>query len=334
MLGDALEALRIVAVLACPAVPTTCRRCGGASASPDRLDQRCPRPRLGRLPRGPAGGEGPSAVPPPGSRCTGGPVSRWTDDHCHLGSDVHEAARRRGRRHVAEARAAGVERLVTVGTDAVRSAEAVAPQRGIRRGVGHRRRAPPRGPPRARRARRLLDAPARAPAERRSWSRGRVRARLPLRPLAPAGAAGRVRRPDRAGPRARPGPGDPHARPGTTRSTSSTPRACRRARCSTASPAGPTRRGRASTGAATCRSRASSRSGRPTTSAPRRPCARSTGCSSRPTAPSWHPCPTAAGQPPALVPLVGAAVADAMGVAVDEVAAATWANAESLYRLR
>lgn len=36
---------------------------------------------------------------------------------------------------------------------------------------------------------------------------------------------------------------------------------------------------------------------------------------------------------PALVPVVGAAVAEAMGVEVDEVAAATWANAERLYCL-
>ena len=36
---------------------------------------------------------------------------------------------------------------------------------------------------------------------------------------------------------------------------------------------------------------------------------------------------------PALVPLVGAAVAEAMGVAVDAVAAATWANAERVYGL-
>jgi TatD DNase family protein len=41
------------------------------------------------------------------------------------------------------------------------------------------------------------------------------------------------------------------------------------------------------------------------------------------------------GQPnrPALVPLVGAAVAAVRGVEVDEIAAATWANAEAFYRL-
>jgi len=51
---------------------------------------------------------------------------RWTDDHCHLGWDVDEEVDAgEVDAMVAEARAAGVERLVTVGTDALRSAEAV-----------------------------------------------------------------------------------------------------------------------------------------------------------------------------------------------------------------
>jgi TatD DNase family protein len=51
---------------------------------------------------------------------------RWTDDHCHLGWDVDEAVDAgEVDAMVAEARAAGVERLITVGTDARRSAEAV-----------------------------------------------------------------------------------------------------------------------------------------------------------------------------------------------------------------
>ena len=51
---------------------------------------------------------------------------RWTDDHCHLGWDVNdEVDANEVDAMVAEARAAGVERLVTVGTDALRSAEAV-----------------------------------------------------------------------------------------------------------------------------------------------------------------------------------------------------------------
>lgn len=54
-------------------------------------------------------------------------MARWTDDHCHLGWDgdgpadpaIVDAM-------VTDARAAGVERLITVGTDATRSADAVA----------------------------------------------------------------------------------------------------------------------------------------------------------------------------------------------------------------
>jgi TatD DNase family protein len=51
---------------------------------------------------------------------------RWTDDHCHLGWDVDEQVdAAEVDAMVAEALDAGVERLVTVGTDALRSAEAV-----------------------------------------------------------------------------------------------------------------------------------------------------------------------------------------------------------------
>jgi TatD DNase family protein len=51
---------------------------------------------------------------------------RWTDDHCHLGWDVNEDVDAdEVDAMVAEARAASVERLVTIGTDALRSAEAV-----------------------------------------------------------------------------------------------------------------------------------------------------------------------------------------------------------------
>jgi len=52
---------------------------------------------------------------------------RWTDDHCHLGWDgdgvPHPAL---ADPHVAEAREAGVERMVTVGTDLAHSAAAIA----------------------------------------------------------------------------------------------------------------------------------------------------------------------------------------------------------------
>jgi TatD DNase family protein len=52
---------------------------------------------------------------------------RWTDDHCHLGWDGEGPADPAlADDLVADARAAGVERLITVGTDRARSADAVA----------------------------------------------------------------------------------------------------------------------------------------------------------------------------------------------------------------
>ncbi|MGH9230553.1 MAG: TatD family hydrolase [Acidimicrobiales bacterium] len=52
---------------------------------------------------------------------------RWTDDHCHLGWNVDEEVDAgEVDAMVTEAREAGVERLITVGTDAARSADAVA----------------------------------------------------------------------------------------------------------------------------------------------------------------------------------------------------------------
>ena len=52
---------------------------------------------------------------------------RWTDDHCHLGWDGDAPADPAlADEMVADARSAGVERLVTVGTDVRRSADAIA----------------------------------------------------------------------------------------------------------------------------------------------------------------------------------------------------------------
>jgi TatD DNase family protein len=52
---------------------------------------------------------------------------RWTDDHCHLGWNGDGPADPAvADQMVADARAAGVDRLITVGTDAARSADAVA----------------------------------------------------------------------------------------------------------------------------------------------------------------------------------------------------------------
>jgi TatD DNase family protein len=55
-------------------------------------------------------------------------LMRWTDDHCHLGwqrgdgADIADAVDA----SVAEARAANVERIITVGTDAATSSDAIA----------------------------------------------------------------------------------------------------------------------------------------------------------------------------------------------------------------
>jgi TatD DNase family protein len=50
----------------------------------------------------------------------------WADDHCHLPADLGEAAAQ-----VAEARAAGVERVITIGTTIADSREAVAVARAL-----------------------------------------------------------------------------------------------------------------------------------------------------------------------------------------------------------
>jgi TatD DNase family protein len=75
---------------------------------------------------------GASARARPGtSEPSAGRTVRWTDNHCHLGWDqegeaVPDLSSSEVDQAVAEARAAGVERLITVGTDAARSALAIA----------------------------------------------------------------------------------------------------------------------------------------------------------------------------------------------------------------
>ena len=57
-------------------------------------------------------------------------MSRWTDNHCHLGwDDASIPHDDQVDAQVVAARAAGVERLVTVGTDGPRSVEAIAAAR-------------------------------------------------------------------------------------------------------------------------------------------------------------------------------------------------------------
>ncbi len=51
---------------------------------------------------------------------------RWTDDHCHLPDDVPAAGEQ-----VADARAAGVERIITVGTELEHSRAAIAVARAL-----------------------------------------------------------------------------------------------------------------------------------------------------------------------------------------------------------
>lgn len=56
---------------------------------------------------------------------------RWTDDHCHLGwgepgEDVGGRGAETADEAIVQAQAAGVERMITVGTDAARSAQAIA----------------------------------------------------------------------------------------------------------------------------------------------------------------------------------------------------------------
>ena len=53
------------------------------------------------------------------------PQPRWTDNHCHLGWDGEGDEEAQVDAAVAAAGAAGVARLVTVGTDAARSADAI-----------------------------------------------------------------------------------------------------------------------------------------------------------------------------------------------------------------
>ena len=101
VLGDALEVLRIVAVLASPAIPAAAaeiwRRIGLDGSPEDAAPARGRR--WGGYPGRPAGGEGRAAVPPHLELIA---PMRWTDDHCHLPDDLTEAAgqvadaRRRG----------------------------------------------------------------------------------------------------------------------------------------------------------------------------------------------------------------------------------------------
>ena len=191
VLGDALEVLRIVAILASPGHARRRRR-GLAPHRPRRLAADAAPARrggVGRLPRRPAGREGRAALPPHQAAAE---PSVWTDNHCHL---PRRRGRRRRRRRGRGARRAGVEpagrrSAPTCATSHAAVAIAGAPTTAC-------------GPPPActpTTPRDGVDGLERAARRARGRGRGGVRARLPLRPLAPRRAARRLRRPDRRWP--------------------------------------------------------------------------------------------------------------------------------------
>ena len=246
-------------MLASPAVPATAQRIWERLGLPGAVtDQRVPATALGRLPRRARRRQGRAAVPA---------HQGVSDVRCPTGSTP-------------------LPRLTTSGSGRRRRRRSTRPRRrGVdddrRRLRPGRRRSAPLDIAAARRvyatvglhpheARHGVDTIVDLVAARHRRRR-RVRARLLLRPLAARRPARRVRRPDRPRPRA------PACRSwstpatrGTTRSTCSTPTACRSGSSSTASPAAPTRPGGPSTAAPSSASRGSSRSRAPPTSA-RRP---------------------------------------------------------------
>ena len=107
VLGDALEALRIVAVLASPAIPARraeiWRRIGLAGLADRPAAAR--RGGVGRVPGRSRGGEGRAALPAHHRLTATGPM-RWTDNHCHLPDDVSGGRRCSWRRPGGRRRAA------------------------------------------------------------------------------------------------------------------------------------------------------------------------------------------------------------------------------------
>ena len=116
VLGDALEALRIVAVLAAPGDPEhgtghlgahRSARLGARPAGPGRRG-------VGWLPRWPRRHQGRVAVPAHHVMSAPG----WLDSHCHLPGDAADDL-------VAEAADAGVTTMITIGCDRASSIEAL-----------------------------------------------------------------------------------------------------------------------------------------------------------------------------------------------------------------
>ena len=242
-----------------------------------------------------------------------------------------EAAERRRRGRRRRRRPAGVERLITVGCDVAQSQRL-------------RRPSPPPtpawcGPPPACTPTRPSDGIDGLEAllgRRRRRRRGRVRPRLPLRPLAPRRPARRVRRPGRAGPRPRPRRSwSTPARRGPRPSTSSRPRACPSATVFHCFTGGPDEARRcldlgghlSFSGIVTFPSADDLREAAALCPADR--------LLVETDSPYLAPVPHR-GKPnrPALVPVVGAAVAAARGEAVEAVAEATWTQRRTGVRPR
>ena len=241
----------------------------------------------------------------------------WFDNHCHV-DDERIPGGTAGA--LAAAREAGVTGFVTVGTDAEHSAAAIAVWRRTTTWatVGCT--------PHAVNARRDDRPAARCRSGRRG---GRVRPRLPLRPLASRQRRRSRRRSPRA--RARAAARHPHPRGWDDTFAVLRPKACPGTPSSTASPRGrgpsrPRRRWR------------SRRSGIVTflsaTTSERPPCcARRTGSSSRRTRPTSL-CPHRGQRnQPAFVPFVGCADGRGTGVNVSQIEHDTEVNARVVFRL-
>ena len=263
VLGDALEVLRIVAVLIAPAMPSTAvevwRRIGLAG---DPSAAGCPGTPVGRLRRRRSRGEGGAPVP----AAQGLTVAGWFDSHCHVQEEYlpgGEAGATDLEPVLARAAEAGIDRLVCIGTGAATSEQAVAVARATA-GAGTGPRAWASIGLHPHEASEGVDEVAALLARELAADDGavvavgRVRAGLLLRALAARRAARGVRGADRVGARARPCAGDPRPRR-LARSVrrAARPKACPNAPCCTASPVVPTRSSTACAPACTSRSAAS-----------------------------------------------------------------------------
>ena len=291
VLGDCLESLRIVALLASPVIPNAAAELWRRLGLPGRPeDQRLPEAAAwGLLPAGAKLEKGDAALP-----AEGRPSERavWVDSHCHLQLELGETRfdARRGRRAGA-ARACGGRRVD--GVRRHRPRDVAAGDRPRRRVIDDVYATVGLHPHDASQLDAEWDDARRA---RRSPTRcvaiGEARLRPPLRALAARRAGDRVPPPDPAREDTCNAADDPLAQ----RVGRHVPRARRRRRSRAHDLPLLHRRSRRSararsTATATCRSAASCRSRPPTTCAPRPRSRRPTACWSRPTSPYLAPVP-------------------------------------------